>query len=220
MLKGRKVFCLFVVTERGCGEEMEAQSGGDGEGEDVERLVPPVDFAYFHELRQAVVGLHFSDEPEEVLPADGVVHPVVVDDRPSGVGGENPHEVGRFEVTVLVVALKETVVDDGLEDVSVSLVQTSDPGLNILEEGFHCHSEGGGGAHRSAEGYDSGTEPTGDGLLAELLRPEGAFVSREVFPERLEDLLDLLAALCVRALLEGLGGEECELFVDGRHIFL
>ena len=197
---------------------MEADAGVEDEREDVERPVPLVDLADFRKLRSAVVGLHLVDEMEEVLPADGVVHPVVADDRPCGVAGEDRHEVGRLEVTVLFVVLKEMVIDDGLEDVPVNLVQTSDPGLDVLEEWFYSPSEGGGGAHRSVEGHDGSVEPAGDGLLAELLRPEGAFVGREVFPERLEDLLDLLAALYVREGLKGPGGEECELFVDGRHI--
>ena len=197
---------------------MEAQSGGDGEGEDVERPVPFVDLADFRELRPASVGFHLGNEAEEVLPADGVVHPVVADDRPGGVEGEDRSEVGRLEVTVLVVAFKETVVDDGLEDVPASIVQTSCPGLDVLDEGSHFVSKGRGNSHCAAEGDNNMCKPSADGLLAKLLRPEGAFVSREVFPERLEDLLDLLAVLCVRAFLEGLGGKKCELFVDGRHI--
>lgn len=211
---------LLLVTECRGGEEMKADAGVDDEREDVERPVPLVDLADFRELCPAVVGLHLGDEPAEVLSADGVVHPIVADDRPGGVDGEDRHEVGRLEVTVLVVALKETVVDDGLEDVPVSLVQTSGPGLDVLEEALHSPSEGGGGAHRAVEGDDDMGKPSADGLPAEFLRPEGVLVGGEETSERVEDLLDLLAALCVRVLLKGRRGEECELFVDGRHFIL
>lgn len=208
-----------MVTEFGGGEEMEADAGVEDEREDVERPVPLVDLADFRELCPAVVGLHLGDEPEEVILADGVAHPVVADDRPHPVPREDSHEVGRLEVTVLVVVLKETFIDDGLEDVLVSLVQTSDPGLDVFEERVQCPSEGGGGAHRSAEGHDGGAKPAGDGFLAEFVRPEGAFVGREVFPERLEDFSAFFPALRIREGLKGRRGEECELFVDGRHIF-
>jgi len=212
--------CLFLVTERGCGEEMEADARVEDEREDVERPVPFVELADFRELRPASVGLHLGDEPAEVFPTDGVVHPVVADDRPGGVEGEDRHEVGRLEVTVLVVAFKEMVVDDGLEDVLVSLIQPSCPELDILDEGPNFVSKGRGNAHCAAEGDNNMCKPSADGLLAKLLRPEGVFVGGKETPERVEDLPNLLSCLCIVAFQKGPGGEKCELFVDGRHIFL
>lgn len=194
---------------------MEADAGVEDEREDVECPAPLVDLTDFNKLRPAAVGLHFSDESAEVLSADGVVHPVVAKDRPGGVRGQDTFEVGRFEVTVFDVALKGTAVNDGLEDIPVSLVQPSDPGLNILEETFYSPPKGDGGSHRAAEGHDGGSAPARDGLLTEIDRPEGSLIGREIFPERLEDFSEFFPVLHIRKGLKGRRGEECELVVKG-----